>query len=120
LVQLVTEATAEARQRTMQVRALRRLSTCEVAGLGIALEQLDAVEVVLVESLPKLRRAAEQEAAVRQAKGQPVRDGAYFGAWSAVRALVAVVSSAREETTYAEVSGKVERPVKVKKQEAKA
>ena len=104
----MTEQAADARQRTMQVRALRRLSKCELGGLGVALEQLEVVEAALVEVLPKMRQAAEKEAAVRRARGLPVA-GPYVGAWSGARDLLLVVTDAREELTYTETSGKVEK-----------
>lgn len=97
---------AEQRQQTMQRRALRRLSACELAGLGLALTQLEVLEAELVEALPALRQAAEKEANVRTLRGLPPV-GAYVRAWSGVKALLAVVSEAREETSYVEASGKV-------------
>jgi hypothetical protein len=97
---------AEDRARTMQVRALRRLSTCEVAGLGIALEQLEVVEAELVEALPKLRDAATKEANVRHARGLPPA-GPYVRAWSGIRSLLSAVSAAREETSTVTEVGRV-------------
>ena len=104
----VTTEAAEQRQQTMRVRALRRLSTCEIAGLGIALDQLEVLETQLVESLPALRNAAEKEANVRTLRGLPPV-GPYVRAWSGVRVLLEKVSEAREATSYAEASGKVEK-----------
>jgi hypothetical protein len=106
--QLVSGEAAESRQHTMRVRALRRLSKCELGGLGIALDHLEVVETALVEALPKMRQAAEKEAAVRHARGLPVV-GPYVASWSAVRELLLVVTDAREEVTHAETSGKVEK-----------
>lgn len=105
----MTATTDEQRQHTMRVRALRRLSTCEVAGLGIALGQLERVEAELMAAQPKLKAAAQQEANVRHAKGLPPLEGAYVGAYRALVGVLEVVADAREETTYVEVTGKAPR-----------
>lgn len=105
--QFLIDDAAEARARTMQVRALRRLSECEVAGLGVALRQLETLEVALVAALPKMREAADKEAAARRARGYPMQGGPFVQAWLGVRALLLVVGDAREETSLAEASGRV-------------
>jgi hypothetical protein len=45
---------------------------------------------------------------VRHARGLPVA-GPYVASWSAVRELLLVVTDAREQTSHAEASGKVEK-----------
>lgn len=106
--ELVEETPAEARARTMQVRALRRLSECEVAGLGLALAQLAEVEAALIETMPKLRDAATKEANVRSMRGLPP-SGPYVRGWSASRDLLALVEAARDELTVATSTRRVRR-----------
>jgi hypothetical protein len=101
-------ASAEERSRTMQVRALRRLSECEMAGVGLALQTLEAIEGELVQLLPEARRAAAKEAAARSARGLAPH-GPFGSGREALRRALLALTDAREELSYTEVTRKVRK-----------
>lgn len=97
---------SEARLRTIQTQALRRLSKTEVAGLGIGLSAITELESVLIVEMGNMRAAAEKEAAVRKLKGLP-GPGPFARAHAAVRRSLCAVGLAIEDTGEAIDSGKV-------------
>jgi len=90
------QATAEARSRTMSLRALRRLSEAEVPSLGVALSALGHTEAILVEVLGDLRRTAERETRGRRSRGETA-PGPCSEGYQAARRLLVAVTDAREE-----------------------
>lgn len=103
----VTAYTAE-RQRTMSIRALRRLSETEMLGLGHALTVIEKTEAQLVEQLGDLRRAAAKEQRVRRELGLP-GTGHYGRAYIAAHRLVVALTTAREETATSTKTGRIPR-----------
>lgn len=99
---------SEARRRTLQRRALRRLSEIEVEALGIALEAVTDLEAMMVQIYPSLRRAAEAECRSRALRGQ-LGDGPFTAAFVASRCLVRELTEAREATTETLDGGRVPR-----------
>jgi len=96
------------RAKSMAMNALRRLSTTEVEGLGIALEKLAVVEMHMISSLPQLRAAATKERALRAAKGLPP-EGPFTMATREIYQLIHAVTEAIEQTNQATITGKVPR-----------
>ena len=104
------DGAAADRARTMQVRALRRLSQTEVAGLGIGLAAIVEVETELIGQLSGMRHAAEKEAYARNLRGLPGL-GPYGTAFVEIKRALARLGLAREDTETAIDLGKVERRV---------
>lgn len=98
------------RARTMQLRALRRLSSTEVAGLGIGLAAIEACETEVLADLTAMRLAAQKEREVRVLRGLPGH-GPYGRAYISARRLVQRLGLAREDTEGVLDVGKVERRV---------
>lgn len=96
------------RARTMQVRALRRLSQTEVAGLGIGLAAVEECESALIGQLSGMRAAAEKETAIRKQRGMTTL-GPYGVAFVEVKRCIARLGLAREDTELTLEAGKVER-----------
>jgi hypothetical protein len=97
---------AEARQRTMRLQAMRKLSKTELHGLGIGLGAITALEAVLVTELMNMRDAAEKETAVRRARALPTL-GPYGRAYLATRRALCAVGLALEDTGAVVEQGKI-------------
>lgn len=96
----------EMRQRTMSVRALRRLSATELTGVKIALSTVLKTEHDLVPLLGAMKQAALAEYRVRSSRGLPL-PGPYQRAYMATREVIHHLGTAREETELVVKTGRV-------------
>lgn len=88
---------ATGRARTMQLKAARRLTETEHAGLRLVFDAVVSTEEELCLVLGDLRRAAEKEAMVRRLRGLPP-EGPYGRAYAMTRRCIEALSQARQET----------------------
>lgn len=100
--------TSAAREHTVQVAALRRLSKTEVAGLRIGLDAISSLEAVLVGELANMRHAAEKETAIRNARGLPV-PGPFGVTYVGTKRALCAIGLALEDTGQAVELEKVEK-----------
>ena len=101
--------TATDRDRKFQVKALRRLSETEIAGLKIGLDALAAVEAVLIDAHPALKVAAERERRAREFRRAFPVSGPAQEAATAVNRALQQIGLALEDTGEAVETGRVEK-----------
>lgn len=98
----------ESRSRSKSVQAMRRLSTTEIRGLGIALDHVDHLEQTLVTYLQKTKASAIREQQIRKAKGLPP-EGPQTITYNMTIQTLRALSDARDQVTVARDQGKVSK-----------